>query len=98
MRRLPEFIAPMLAKRGAPFDSDEYLFEVKWDGMRAITLVDAEGFRVLNRRGVDVTARYPELSCLSELPAGTILDGELVVLEAGKPSLARLLAGASRCR
>ncbi len=89
--RLPEFIPPMLAKRGAPFDSEEYLFEVKWDGIRAITVIDTDGYRLLNRRGVDMTSRYPEFCFLKDLPAGTILDGELVVLDGSKPSLARVL-------
>ena len=34
--------------------------------------------------------QYPELASLSKLPAGTVLDGEVVVLEGGRPSLARL--------
>ncbi len=88
---LPDFISPMLAKRGEPFDSDQYLFEIKWDGIRAITMIDSDGYRVINRRGVEMTHRYPELSFLKDLPAGAILDGELVVLEGGKPSLAKLL-------
>jgi ATP-dependent DNA ligase len=82
----------MLAKRGAPFDSQAYLFEVKWDGIRAIAFIDTDGYRLMNRRGVDMTLRYPELCFLQGLPAGTILDGEIVVLDQGKPSLARLLS------
>ena len=50
--RLPEFIPPMLAKRGAPFDSQEYLFEVKWDGIRAIALIDTHGYRLMRRSGL----------------------------------------------
>jgi ATP-dependent DNA ligase len=33
---LPRFVPPMLAKRGDPFDSQEHLFELKWDGTRAL--------------------------------------------------------------
>ena len=51
---------------------------------------DGPGYRLFNRRGVEITPRYPEFSFLNGLPAGTILDGELVVLERGKPSLAKL--------
>ena len=32
---LPEFVSPMLARSGEPFDSDRHLFEIKWDGTRA---------------------------------------------------------------
>jgi DNA ligase D-like protein (predicted ligase) len=89
---LPAFIPPMLAKAGEAFDSDEYLFEVKWDGTRGLAFVDGRGrYRLLNRRRVDMVWRYPELACLGELPAGTVLDGEIVVLGAeGKPAFGSL--------
>jgi bifunctional non-homologous end joining protein LigD len=73
MRELPAFIEPMLAKAGPPFDSGRHLFEVKWDGTRALAFVDRRGHQLLNRRRVDMTARYPEF------------DGEIVVLKGGKP-------------
>ena len=83
---LPAFVAPMLARPGQPFDSDRHLFEIKWDGTRALAFVDGPGRRqLLNRRRVDMTARYPELDFLAKLDAGTILDGEIVVLRGGKP-------------
>jgi len=83
---LPDFIPPMLAEYGEPFDSEEFLFEVKWDGTRALAFVDSVGsFRLVNRRRVDLNGRYPDLSFLGELPAGTVLDGEIVVLKNGKP-------------
>ncbi len=89
--QMPDFVRPMLAQRSTPFDSDEYWFELKWDGMRAVVVRDGPGYRLFNRRGVEITPRYPEFSFLNGLPAGTILDGELVVLERGRPSLAKLL-------
>ena len=71
----------MLARPGQSFDSDEYLFEVKWDGTRALLFVDAPGqYRLINRRRADMTWRYPDLSCVAGLPAGTLIDGEIVVL------------------
>jgi len=75
----------------APFDSDQHLFEIKWDGTRCIAYVEAEGVRLLNRRNFELRDRYPELAGLRKLPTGTILDGEIVVLdERGKPSFNRL--------
>jgi ATP-dependent DNA ligase len=62
------------------------------DGIRATAFIDTSGYRLMNRRGVDMTLRYPELRFVQCLPAGTILDGEIVVLDRGKPSLARLLS------
>jgi bifunctional non-homologous end joining protein LigD len=94
---LPSFIAPMLAKPGTPFDSDEYLFEIKWDGTRALAFIDQSGYRLLNRRALDMVARYPEFGFLAELPPGTVLDGEVVVLSQGKSNF-RLLMSREQAR
>jgi DNA ligase D-like protein (predicted ligase) len=75
----------MLAATGRPFDSDEHLFEIKWDGIRALAFVSESDHRVQNRRLADVTARYPEIAGLSRLPPGSVLDGEIVVLREGRP-------------
>ena len=83
--RLPASFAPMLATSGPPFDSDRHLFEVKWDGIRAVTMVDSHGVRMLSRRGSDLTGHYPELAVLERLPPGTMVDGEIVVLNEGRP-------------
>jgi bifunctional non-homologous end joining protein LigD len=95
--KLPRSIRPMLAKPGAPFDSAQYLFEVKWDGMRALAYVDAGGYRIVSRHGNDITDRFPELGSLADLPTGTVLDGELVVLRDGKPSFSLLQTRAPLC-
>jgi bifunctional non-homologous end joining protein LigD len=89
--RLPS-ILPMLAVSAEPFDSPEYCFEVKWDGIRALAAVDTSGWRLWGRERADYTARYPELEVLRRLPAGTLVDGELVAFDAeGRPDLRRLL-------
>jgi ATP-dependent DNA ligase len=82
----------MLAKRGAPFDSSEHLFEIKWDGTRVLAFVDKSGCRLVNRHRANVTERYPELRFLAQLPAGIVLDGEVVVLQDGKPDFGLLLS------
>jgi ATP-dependent DNA ligase len=85
-------LAPMLAVPAAPFDSSEYNFEVKWDGIRALAAVEAAGWRLWGREQVDYTARYPELDVLRRLPAGTLVDGELVTFDAAdRPNLTRLM-------
>ncbi len=89
---LPAFVAPMLAQPGAPFDSDDHLFEIKWDGVRMLAVRDTKGYRLVNRHRAERTAQYPELACLAQLPAGTILDGETVVLQQGRPDFGRLLS------
>src|SRR6185295_18050132 len=89
-RNLPAFIPPMLAKPGRPFDSERHLFEVKWDGTRTLCHVEQGSYRFVNRRNIDTTNRYPEFGYLAGLPHGTILDGEMVVLQESKPSFALL--------
>jgi bifunctional non-homologous end joining protein LigD len=84
-------LLPMLATPAAPFDSEEYVFEVKWDGVRALAAVEAGAWRLWGRRGADYTPRYPELAVLRRLPAGTVVDGELVVLREGRADFPALL-------
>jgi hypothetical protein len=82
----------MLAVPAAPFDSPEYSFEVKWNSIRALAAVEMAGWRLWGRELADYTARYPELDVLRRLPAGTLVDGELVAFDAdGRPDLPRLL-------
>lgn len=90
-RELPDFIEPMLAKTGKPFDSDEYLFEVKWDGTRCLAFLDGSRCRLLNRRRVDMTERYPEFACFQKIAPGAVMDGEIVVLKDGKPDFGLLM-------
>jgi ATP-dependent DNA ligase len=85
---LPRSLKPMLAKQAdAPFDSDQHLFEVKWDGVRCLAFIDVVRVRLQSRQLSELTLQFPELGCLDQLSSGTVLDGELVVLESGKPSL-----------
>lgn len=81
----------MLARIGPAFDSPDFLFEIKWDGTRAMTFRDARGYRLQNRRHRSQKERYPELDCLRALPAGTVIDGEIVVLQKGKPTFEGML-------
>ena len=81
----------MLAKLGEPFDSDEHLFEIKWDGFRAVTLIEGGAHRIWSRRQLDFTPRFPELGFLSTLPEGLALDGELVLLKDGRADFQGLL-------
>ena len=82
---LPHFIPPMLSKPGQAFDSDSHLFEIKWDGMRCLCFVEDGRYRLMNRHQVDITERFPEFAVAANFPSGTVLDGELVVLQNGKP-------------
>src|SRR6516164_11105505 len=88
---MSSIVLPMLATRAAPFDSDDYLFEVKWDGVRALTAIEDRRWRLWGRSGSDYTERYPELAVLRRLPSGTIIDGELIVLQNGRADFPALL-------
>jgi DNA ligase D-like protein (predicted ligase) len=82
-------IKPMLAESlREPFDSPDHVFEVKWDGTRAIAFVRGGAHRFQNRRFNDITSRYPELRVRTRKDA--ILDGEVVILADGIPSFERL--------
>ena len=84
-------VKPMLAQRSEPFDSECHLFEVKWDGIRALVFVEAGSYWIQNRWGIDITNRFPELAFFRRLPTGTIIDGEIIVYQDGKPDFDLLL-------
>jgi bifunctional non-homologous end joining protein LigD len=72
-----------------PFDGHDWLYEVKWDGYRAITFLESGSVRLVSRNQNDMTAAYPELRSIPDsVKARTaILDGEIVALdEQGRPS------------
>lgn len=90
---MPWAVEPMMATTGQlPDDADHWGLELKWDGVRAISYVTADGVRATGRRGTEVTSRYPELSALADLVPhhDTVLDGEVVAFEDGRPSFERL--------
>ncbi len=90
--RVPTSIAPMLAQKSEPFDHPEWAFEVKWDGIRALGFSAGGAAWQVQTRGLHwVAQQFPELEPLSALPTGTVLDGEIVVLRDGRPSLAAVL-------
>ncbi|MHA6792096.1 non-homologous end-joining DNA ligase [Pseudonocardia bannensis] len=80
----------MLATPGALPSGPEWVFEVKWDGMRLLADIADGGVRLTSRTGRDVTDNFPELSGLSILVADAVLDGEVVLLDDGIPSFAAL--------
>jgi bifunctional non-homologous end joining protein LigD len=73
---------PMLARSGRLPTSDDYAYELKWDGFRAIVSTESV-LRVRSRRGWDMT---PHVGFLAQLPVRAVLDGELVALDGnGRP-------------
>ncbi len=85
-------ILPMLAETSDPFDSADYYFEPKWDGLRCIAYLRNRKVELQNRNLKMVTKSYPELGEIGGNIASkaTILDGEIVILENGLPSFEAL--------
>jgi bifunctional non-homologous end joining protein LigD len=84
-RPMPSTIHPMLAESiDEPFDDKDWLFEIKWDGYRAVTFIESGKARLVSRNQNDLTLRYPELKDLPRfvLAKTAILDGEVVALDA----------------
>ncbi len=82
----------MLAETSEPFDSADYYFEPKWDGLRCITYLRNGKLELQNRNLAMVTKSYPELGEIGRNIASkaAILDGEIVILENGLPSFETL--------
>jgi len=87
---MPTSIQPMLATPiDKPFDDPNWLFEIKWDGYRAIVFIETGKVRLVSRNQNELTAQFSELKSLPEsLRAKTaILDGEIVAMDdKGRPS------------
>ena len=93
--KLPVVKTPMLATLvDEPFDDPEWLFEVKWDGYRAICTVHEDGsVELVSRNGLDFLGKFPQFEGLAKafttLPI--VVDGEIVSLDAqGRSSFQRL--------
>ena len=83
---------PMLLKEiDKPFNSKDYLFEIKFDGIRTCIFVSKDHFEIRNRNHTDMTNLYPELKNIQKyFSQKTILDGEIIAVENDKPSFSKL--------
>ncbi len=78
-----------------PFSEPEWIFEIKYDGVRLLAERNGDTIELYGRNGTEITNRYPELTeALRKLPIEHyIIDGEIVALdERGQPSFQRLQA------
>src|SRR5467141_4112787 len=91
---MPSRLEPMLATLAdRPFSDPNWLFEIKWDGVRALARIENGALALRSRNSIDITKRYPELASLPDALAArqAILDGEIVALDAqGHSSFERL--------
>jgi bifunctional non-homologous end joining protein LigD len=91
---MPAHVKPMLARAGKlPADERGWVFEIKWDGVRALVYSSPGDLRVESRNLKDITPQYPELARLNRALSShaAILDGEIVGFDGhGRPSFATL--------
>jgi bifunctional non-homologous end joining protein LigD len=91
---MPDKIVPMMARTATlPRDDEDWAFEVKWDGVRAVCHSEPGRMRLHSRNLLDITPRYPEIGRLNRALSHhrAILDGEIVALDAeGRPSFGAL--------
>ncbi|HEX3551062.1 MAG TPA: non-homologous end-joining DNA ligase [Candidatus Elarobacter sp.] len=91
---VPRDVKPMLTTLvDEPFDDDRWLFELKWDGYRAIAVIEHDSVTLTSRNGKDLLHQFREMEGLSaafrSIPA--VVDGELCVLDdTGRPDFQAL--------
>jgi bifunctional non-homologous end joining protein LigD len=81
---MPARMTPMLATLSErAFSDPNWLFEIKWDGVRALAWIEDGELTLRARSGSDITSQYPDLGGLPEAFSGrrAIIDGEIAVLD-----------------
>jgi bifunctional non-homologous end joining protein LigD len=88
-KKIEHYIKPMLATAfNKPFDDKEWIYEIKWDGYRAIADLTKKTPQLYSRNGLLFNESYPAVKeALQQLKLNAVLDGEIVVLDdKGKPN------------
>lgn len=87
-------ITPMLLSESnkVPINNN-YIYELKYDGIRALIYINSKNIKIYTRNKIDVTYLFPELKKLKNLTnSNTILDGEIICTKDGKPNFSKLLS------
>ena len=72
------------------FDSKDYLYEVKYDGIRVLVFVSKDKIVIKSRYGIDITGLFPEMSVLCKMvKCNVIFDGEVIMLQNNKVSFSK---------
>jgi bifunctional non-homologous end joining protein LigD len=92
--RLPDALAPMFPGGASePFDSADHVFEVRWDGLRALAFIEGGSYHLQDQGGRNITELFPELAEVLHRVKDDrlILDGVVVVCDAtGRPDFSAL--------
>lgn len=80
---IPHGVIPMLATlTDQPFDKPGWLFEIKWDGYRALAELDNGRVRLYSRKNVTLNDKFPEVAqALENMETNVVLDGEIVAVD-----------------
>ena len=82
----------LLKEIDKPFNNKDYIFEIKFDGIRAIIYANKKLLKIYSRNGKDITHLYPELQTIKNIVnKNTIFDGEIVLFKNNLPSFKTLL-------
>jgi bifunctional non-homologous end joining protein LigD len=78
---LPKDIKPMKATLvDEPFDDPDWVYEVKWDGYRAVAFIDKKGVELISRNNIPFDKYYPINKLLTDWKINAVIDGEILVL------------------
>jgi bifunctional non-homologous end joining protein LigD len=79
--KIKNFIKPMLASPSkVPFDGKDWIYEIKWDGYRAVAELEDGVVKFYSRNGIDFSGRFPSIvQALKKIKHNAILDGEVVL-------------------
>ncbi|MDB5150236.1 MAG: ligD, partial [Mucilaginibacter sp.] len=81
LTELPQYFKPMKPTLAdAPFNNPDWLFENKWDGYRAIAVINKHSTKLLSRNDVSFAKYYPIINVLNTWPCNAVIDGEIVVI------------------
>ena len=82
----------LLVEVNEPFNDKNFLYEIKFDGIRALIYVSKNSFKILSRNGTNLTNKYPELKKIQKLVGNheIIFDGEIIATEGALPSFSLL--------
>ena len=86
-----DFSPMLLSEAFKPFTSESYLYELKYDGIRALFFVSPKSFKIMSRNHQDMTLLFPELKEIQSLVSDKVIfDGEIVSFKDDKPSFFEL--------
>ena len=82
----------LLEEVNEPFNDKNFLYEIKFDGIRALIYVSKNSFKILSRNGTNLTNKYLELKKIQKLVGNheIIFDGEIIATEGALPSFSLL--------